>query len=180
MAQHHMAQRTFLLCAALLMAAPAWAVNKCVGPNGQTIFQDAPCPGWGVTVAEDVAHKQAAAAQKRANEEKAAAARKANEDNEREARRSEIHKKVHAAMEANDAVISKARAACSGGFADYPVIGMSEHSFQNCTTWGLLTRPDRVNQTETALGISKQFVYPAGREIRYLYVNDGRVSAIQR
>jgi len=37
------------VCAALLLAvnAPAWALNKCVGPNGATVFQDAPCAGQG-------------------------------------------------------------------------------------------------------------------------------------
>lgn len=35
-----------ILCA----AAPAWAVNKCVGPNGAVVFQDAPCAGKGETI----------------------------------------------------------------------------------------------------------------------------------
>ena len=37
------------VCAALLLAvsAPAWALNKCVGPNGAVVFQDAPCAGQG-------------------------------------------------------------------------------------------------------------------------------------
>lgn len=29
------------------MAAPAWAVNKCTGPDGKVSFQDAPCAGKG-------------------------------------------------------------------------------------------------------------------------------------
>lgn len=33
-----------------LIAAPAWAVNKCTGPNGQVTFQDAPCAGKGETL----------------------------------------------------------------------------------------------------------------------------------
>jgi len=35
----------FSAAAALLLAAgaPAWAINKCTGPNGKTVFQDAPC-----------------------------------------------------------------------------------------------------------------------------------------
>ena len=32
-----------LLCGAV----PAWAVNKCVGPGGAVVFQDAPCAGKG-------------------------------------------------------------------------------------------------------------------------------------
>ena len=37
----------FLLAAALLAASPAWAINKCKGPDGKVIFQDAPCVGQG-------------------------------------------------------------------------------------------------------------------------------------
>lgn len=38
-----------LLSAALLImiCAPAWAVNKCTGPDGQVTFQDAPCTSKG-------------------------------------------------------------------------------------------------------------------------------------
>ena len=39
--------RSALLVATLLMAAPAWAVNKCTGPDGKVAFQDAPCTGKG-------------------------------------------------------------------------------------------------------------------------------------
>lgn len=42
--------RYFLAAAALLCLAPgaSWAINKCTGPDGKTVFQDAPCaPGRG-------------------------------------------------------------------------------------------------------------------------------------
>lgn len=32
-----------ILTAALLAASPAWAINKCTGPDGKVVFQDAPC-----------------------------------------------------------------------------------------------------------------------------------------
>lgn len=32
-----------LFAAALVLASPAWAVNKCTGPDGKTVFQDIPC-----------------------------------------------------------------------------------------------------------------------------------------
>ena len=35
------------IAALLLTAAPAWAINKCIGPGGQAVFQDAPCQGQG-------------------------------------------------------------------------------------------------------------------------------------
>lgn len=31
----------------LALTGPAWAVNKCTGPDGKTVFQDAPCAGKG-------------------------------------------------------------------------------------------------------------------------------------
>lgn len=36
-----------LLAAVLIAASPAWAVNKCTGPDGKVAFQDAPCAGKG-------------------------------------------------------------------------------------------------------------------------------------
>ena len=49
----------YAICAlALGFLAPAWAVNKCTGPDGKVMFQDAPCPGTGITVAEDLARKK--------------------------------------------------------------------------------------------------------------------------
>lgn len=33
-----------------IAAAPAWAVNKCTGPDGAVVFQDAPCAGKGETL----------------------------------------------------------------------------------------------------------------------------------
>lgn len=36
-----------LLAAALAVGTPAWAINKCTGPDGKTVFQDAPCAGKG-------------------------------------------------------------------------------------------------------------------------------------
>ncbi|MCM2347916.1 DUF4124 domain-containing protein [Acidovorax soli] len=32
-----------LLTAVMLSATPAWAINKCTGPDGKVVFQDAPC-----------------------------------------------------------------------------------------------------------------------------------------
>lgn len=36
-----------LSVAILAVTGPAWAVNKCTGPDGKTVFQDAPCAGKG-------------------------------------------------------------------------------------------------------------------------------------
>lgn len=41
-----------LIAAALLsvLSAPAWAVNKCTGPDGKVVYQDAPCVGKGDSI----------------------------------------------------------------------------------------------------------------------------------
>jgi hypothetical protein len=39
--------RTLALATVALAVSPAWAVNKCTGPDGQITFQDAPCAGKG-------------------------------------------------------------------------------------------------------------------------------------
>lgn len=35
------------LAAIALAVSPAWAINKCTGPDGSVVFQDAPCAGKG-------------------------------------------------------------------------------------------------------------------------------------
>lgn len=46
--------KKLILYAVLLLSAlavsPAWAVNKCTGPDGSVVFQDAPCAGRGQVV----------------------------------------------------------------------------------------------------------------------------------
>lgn len=42
--------RTLAIAAAALAVSPAWAVNKCTGPDGAVVFQDAPCVGKGEVV----------------------------------------------------------------------------------------------------------------------------------
>jgi hypothetical protein len=43
--------KTIAAAALLTLAtAPAWAVNKCTGPDGAVVFQDAPCAGKGEVV----------------------------------------------------------------------------------------------------------------------------------
>lgn len=42
--------RVLAIAAIALAVSPAWAVNKCAGPDGVVVFQDAPCAGKGETV----------------------------------------------------------------------------------------------------------------------------------
>lgn len=36
-----------VVLSAALLTAPVWAINKCIGPDGKAVFQDAPCAGKG-------------------------------------------------------------------------------------------------------------------------------------
>lgn len=38
---------TWVIASAMLLATPVWAINKCKGPDGKFVFQDAPCQGQG-------------------------------------------------------------------------------------------------------------------------------------
>lgn len=40
-------KQTMFLAAVLLVVSPVWAVNKCTGPDGKVVYQDAPCVGRG-------------------------------------------------------------------------------------------------------------------------------------
>lgn len=39
--------RSLGLALLLLASSPAWAIHKCIAPDGRVSFQDAPCPGQG-------------------------------------------------------------------------------------------------------------------------------------
>lgn len=63
-----------------------------------------------------------------------------------------------------------------------PSVGMPEGTFLGCTAIGLFGHYS-VNETQTAAGVAKQYVFKedgitAG--VRYVYVRNGVVNAIQR
>ncbi|RYH41902.1 MAG: hypothetical protein EON54_17930 [Alcaligenaceae bacterium] len=39
------AMRVLLAGSLIALAAPAWSITKCTGPDGKTVFQDVPCAG---------------------------------------------------------------------------------------------------------------------------------------
>lgn len=162
------------LAAVLFMAPSAWAVNKCKGPGGQAVFQDAPCADGGITVAEDIEQKKAAAAR-----DKAAVAPLPGLPPGAASLPPDIQKKLQVAMQESDATLANARATCKREVLEYPVIGMAEEDFKNCTSFGLFVKPETVNETETSAGVARQYVYRSGG-IRFLYTRHGKVSAIQR
>ena len=93
----------------------------------------------------------------------------------------DVEQMVKAAMQKNEEALAAARARCKNGLLEDPVIGMPEDQFRNCTQFGVLTPYSDLNQTETAAGVSKQYVYSSRvGGIRYVYTRNGVVSAIQR
>ena len=105
--------------AAALAVLPAWAVNKCTGPDGAVVF---PC-GMSAKKAEPVK-------------------------------------------------IWDNRLTDGGGKVR---IGMSEEEVLRA--WG---KPDAINSTVTAMGVSKQLVYGQGlRRQQYLYIENGVLRTIQ-
>lgn len=120
-----------------LLCTPAWAINKCTGPDGKTTYQEEPCAnGANTTTIQKVAT--------------------ANTSEERE---------------------RQATQACAiGPLPQFPAVGWTEEKFQNCSLISLRETP-KINTSENAQGISKQYVFRYYRA--YVYVRGGRVTTIQ-
>ena len=56
-----------------------------------------------------------------------------------------------------------------------PAIGMTADEVL-ASTWG---EPSDINRTTTQYGVSEQWVYKSGSEMKYIYLDDGIVTAIQ-
>lgn len=150
-----------LLGALLITSAPAWAANKCV-IDGKTVYQQAPCPGGGPTVGEDMKRREA------------------EKDAAQEARRRQLEVQLKPMADAEQARQDRLKAAgitCPDAPLA-PAVGMSEVMFRECSFLG--RNPDRINETETAAGITRQYVFGGGRSVRYVYTRKGVITAIQR
>ena len=94
-----------------------------------------------------------------------------------------IQEKIADKMKKSDEKLAAAKVACGGNLPTEPSIGMTEKNFHNCTVVGVLVTPDSVNVTETAAGVTKQFVYSnssVAAGFRFLYTRNGVITAIQR
>lgn len=161
-------KRVLFVAIAALAAGQAMAVNKCT-IGGKVVYQEAACPGSGGTVAEDIQRRTTERAKQLSADERADAERKARVD-----------AMVQRINDEREQRLSEARASC-GSLAPAPTIGMPEQEFLRCTEFGVTTPPDKVNVTERATGIKKQFVYRGEySRIRYVYTEDGVVTTIQR
>ena len=191
--------------ALLLAAAPAWAVYKCKGPDGRYVYQDSLCAGDGKEIDAtpasgdgkpewekrlDESNRKAEAESKKrlAEYEKEKAAR---EQQEAEWKRTQAEYEAWSARQ-DTAAREKAdqrrkKLAASGvpceesNMPEMPSIGMKEATFLDCT-WVGRGSSEAVNETVTAGGTTRQYVYKRAHTNNryYIYTRNGVVSAIQR
>ena len=157
-----------LTLVALLAAAPAWAVNKC-NVGGQVVYQQAPCAGNGETVGAELQRRESARQAEENQRAKLAADRR------------EVDTRLTAMREAKRQERLKAAGVSCPAEMLAPAVGMKEVVFLECTELGS-RGPNRLNETETAAGVSRQYVFELGRgtERQYIYVRGGVITAIQR
>ena len=165
-------RRTLILISLVCLTNFAWAVNKCTSIDGRVIFQDTSCSNSGITVAEDINRKKV-------EEKNKAAAAKTIQGNPNSALPEDIQKQLVEAKNNSDEALAAARARCINGVPEYPSIGMTEFEFKNCTQIGILFDHSDQNITKTAGGTLKQLVYGKNIGVRYIYIRNGVISAIQ-
>ena len=164
--------------AAMGMCAPAWAVYKCKGPGGGYVYQDSLCAGdgkeidatpasgdgkpeWEKRLDESNRKEEAISKRRLAEYEKEKAARE-QRDAEYETWRA---RQDIAAQEKADQ--RRKKLAASGvpcgesNIPEMPSIGMQESIFLDCT-WVGRGRSETVNETVTAGGTTRQYVYKRG------------------
>lgn len=80
------------------------------------------------------------------------------------------------AQSLDDRIKSAARRCGVANLPEYPAIGWAEDRFLSCSVVGLSGTP-KINTTETAAGVSKQYVFRYYKT--YVYVRGGVVVAVQ-
>jgi hypothetical protein len=162
-----------LWLALLLAVAPAWAINKCTGPDGKVAFQDAPCVGESNPI-KPIPPRNNPPIQVFPTP----TPRPAMGDEEYEkARAIERSKRIDQYAKSAGAALSgrlDADTAACGAHGREPRIGVTAAWIRSCSSWG---DPTSVNTTTTAFGKTQQWIY---RHRGYLYFNTaGVLSSIQ-
>lgn len=160
-------KKAMFLIAALLVA-PAWAVNKCTGPDGKVVFQDAPCAGAtagqstgkpvdtkaqpNVMRPEDIARSFDAQLKEEANKKKA--------------------------VPPNDGVNwGKVREEMNERKQAQGVIRIGMTAAEARSAWG---DPSKINRTTSGNGHSEQWVFYRGRSnTDYVYLRNDVVTSTQ-
>lgn len=142
-----------VLLSAVLMAAPAWAVNKCTGADGKISFQEAPCAGRGEKIEVRPASGDGRSDWQRQIDDTT----------------TEIKKGYQAVADNCNARGVKALA-----------IGMPKNDALCVPGWRF---PKSTNTTSTAAGVREQVVFGGfdrfDSKPKYLYFENGKLTAIQ-
>lgn len=142
-----------ILLSAALVVAPAWAVNKCTGPDGKISFQETPCPGKGEKIEVRPASGDGRSDWQRQTDEM-----------------TEQIKKGYKAVA--DACTARKVSALS--------IGMAKDDALCVPGWMF---PKSTNRTSTAAGVREQVVFGGFERFdskpKYLYFENGKLTAIQ-
>ncbi|MBD9405413.1 DUF4124 domain-containing protein [Acidovorax sp. ACV02] len=170
-----------VLLAIVLFMAPSWAVNKCAGEDGKVIFQDAPCSDGAKSLSAP--SRAPVSAQPPAVMSASDVARSF----ESQIERPEMQKKIQANIETRQ-MLEKAEARgrrddqklCGKDFKAQPTVGMSEAQFLNCTVFAREWDYLQVNETETQLGVRKQYVYARHSPVKFIYIDNGKITAVSR
>lgn len=179
-------QRSFIVgCAWVTLAAPAFAVNKCVDADGKVVYQERACAASTRSEAITLQPTKEELA-KAAHERQVKKAREAAELAEAQRGAEKARQSALAAAAAEESSRKRMKEfadlehRCGGKVPSDPKVGMSEQQFRACTylgVYGNLT----VNETQTLKGVQRQYVVKdsfAG--VRYVYTSQGVVTAIQR
>ncbi len=155
-----------ILALASTACVPAWAqIYKCPDAGGRTVIQQVPCAASGALVGGEIKRREVEARAKLEAEKERDKRAQAERDRElRQYAEDEAEKK----------------ATCQGKLYETPTIGMAEKAFLLCTVTGR-GRASAVNQTQTAAGVTKQYVYRSEYSSgpKYVYTRNGVVAAIQ-
>lgn len=189
-AEERNVRKTIMTMLALVLCAPAMAqVFKCPDTSGRTVFQQVPCPGSGSVVKAEPKPAENVLTERQKNRAAVAAwaAKRASEsDSDHEAaaqKQREIdHSIAVAAENRRDGMLKDAGIKCDvDKMRAEPSIGMTEAEFVGCTVLGRYGK-SHINETTTARGTSRQYVFRGARpsETRYVYTENGKVTAIQK
>lgn len=177
-----------MLWAALWVATGASAqVYKCPDAGGRVVMQQIPCAGPAAAPRDAGQTQPVPASQK-----KVMTPSEISKAFDEQVQSPEIQKRLAIGMGTKEAAGWDARARSrevreaaeercgTGRVVAEPSVGMTENQFLRCTHFARQWDPRRVHETETALGVSKQYAYPPGAPITYVYVHGGKVTTIQR
>lgn len=173
-----------LMCLAMPAVCAAQAYKCTV--NGQTVFQQTPCVGAGVTVKEEVLRKDLEFKRQREMESAAqieAIKNTLSRDNELKDAETKRAQREQADRAANAEKIARVKAEraklCPSGSIE-PRIGLTSSQIRECVGYPY---PDQVNKSVYSWGTTEQWVYdfpPGSGLIRYMYFRNNVLTSFQR